>query len=315
MDISIIICTYNRCDLLKNVLNSIVDLRVPEGLNWEVLIIDNASTDNTKEAIEEFRGRSTFEFRYIYEGIKSKSVCLNRAIDEAKGDILVFIDSDMTMDKDYLNAVLQAVKKYPDVNVFGGRIVVNWSSKKPGWIEAEGRYSGNIRSILGIDGGEVDRDFNELGGTPSIGNAFLKHKILNKDTYFRKDLGPRNGRMGYGEDAEFFSRLKGFGEKIFYIKDALTLHNIETHKLSKKYFCTRQFEMGIYDVKYQKISQNTVYYFGIPRFLFRRVVTLFFLWVISLNAQKKFFYKLRLNYVLGQIKGYLAIRRSMPCQK
>jgi len=310
MDISVIVCTYNRSEITRKMLESMESLIAPQGLTWEILIIDN-STDNTKEVVQGFVDRGRLPLIYMFTAIKNRSMALNRGIKAAKGEILIFIDSDMELDRGYLLAVIAAVKSYPDINVFGGRVLIKWPFPKPSWVIADGPYQ-NIDSVSAIyDHGDHDKDYLEMHSIPSLGNIFLRKNIF-ENNLFREDLGPRDGKMGYGEDTEFFSRLKNKGEMMYYIKAALTYHNVEAHKISKKYFLQRKYEMGQYDVKFRSLLGSTIYYFGVPRYLFRKAIKNMFLWIFSINSHKRFFYRLRLWYILGEITGYAKSKCDNP---
>src|SRR5687768_17247493 len=99
MFISVINCTRNRCDKLVTALSSLDAAVVPQGVQCEVLIIDNGSTDATAEVCKPFVASKSRSYRYIFEGTKGKSVALNRGVREARGDILAFTDDDCLVDR------------------------------------------------------------------------------------------------------------------------------------------------------------------------------------------------------------------------
>ena len=108
MDISIILCTFNRSAPLRNALESAAAQSLPESVRWEVLMVDNNSTDSTRQVAEEYCRKYPTSFRYIFELQQGKSNALNRGIREAQGQILAFLDDDVTAEPDWLQTGAQA---------------------------------------------------------------------------------------------------------------------------------------------------------------------------------------------------------------
>ena len=109
MRISVILCTYNRCEYLRKVLDSIAGSVLPDSVEWEVLVIDNNSIDQTPEIAKEFVARYPGRFRYISEPRQGKSHALNTGIRESRGDILAFVDDDVTVQPTWLRNLTQTL--------------------------------------------------------------------------------------------------------------------------------------------------------------------------------------------------------------
>src|SRR5271169_6552202 len=103
MRITVILCTFNRCQLLAEALHSVAVSTLPESVEWEVLVIDNNSTDQTREVVEDFCRRYPGRFRYLFEPQQGKSHALNTGIREARGDILIFTDDDVTVEPTWIH--------------------------------------------------------------------------------------------------------------------------------------------------------------------------------------------------------------------
>src|SRR5271169_5851600 len=102
MHISVVLGTYNRGDNLRLTLETFLSL-VFQDLNWELLVVDNNSTDSTREVVENFARTAAFPVRYIFEKIQGRSAALNAGIAEAKGEIIVFTDDDVLLHPDWLS--------------------------------------------------------------------------------------------------------------------------------------------------------------------------------------------------------------------
>src|SRR5437016_2203390 len=107
MQVSIIIATYNRFALLSKALDSILGQTVSENTGYEVIVIDNNSTDRTRQLVEEVANISKIPVKYFFESLRGKGFALNRGIQEAQGDILVFTDDDIVADKDWLANIVK----------------------------------------------------------------------------------------------------------------------------------------------------------------------------------------------------------------
>jgi len=130
MFLSVIICTRNRCEKLHLVLNSFRTINIPDGLQWEVLIVDNGSTDETAKICKSFLSKNTQKYRYVYEGKKGKSNALNRGIREAKGDILAFTDDDCIVDSSWFKAIMDEYNSDPELKLLGGRKIISTRYKR-----------------------------------------------------------------------------------------------------------------------------------------------------------------------------------------
>ena len=102
MKITVILCTYNRCESLSKALESVAMSSLPAAVDWDVLVVDNNSRDLTRMVVEEYCQRFPKRFSYIFEVQQGKSFALNRGVREATGDVLAFIDDDITVEPDWL---------------------------------------------------------------------------------------------------------------------------------------------------------------------------------------------------------------------
>ena len=98
MNVTVVLCTYNRCESLAKALESVAQSAVPASVQWEVLIVDNNSKDGTQSVVEDFCRRHPGRFHYLFEPHPGKSHALNAGIREARGDVLAFMDYDVTLD-------------------------------------------------------------------------------------------------------------------------------------------------------------------------------------------------------------------------
>ena len=120
-EISVVLASRNRDLIIRKFLTSMesVVCEVP----FEIIIADNSTIDRTEELLDSFRHRLPLKVIHVVD--KGKSRSLNQAILEAKGDSIIFADDDIVSDSNWLNAFYDAAKSMPEINIFGGRILVN----------------------------------------------------------------------------------------------------------------------------------------------------------------------------------------------
>src|SRR5947209_8654862 len=121
MDVSVIICTYNRCESLRATLDGFCKLKGTADIAWELLVIDNNSKDQTREVCQTFSKQ--LPIRYIVETVQGQSAARNRGIVEATGSLLLFTDDDVDLDPEWISNYWNATARHPDVSIFGGRII------------------------------------------------------------------------------------------------------------------------------------------------------------------------------------------------
>jgi glycosyltransferase involved in cell wall biosynthesis len=157
MDLSVVVCTYNRERLLQGALEQMCRLHVPEGVEWELLVVDNGSTDGTDLVIDTFAGR--LPLRKLREDRPGKSFALNHAVAGARGAYLVFTDDDVLVGPNWLAAYAAAFQQWPGDAVFGGPIAALFEGTPPRWL-------GETRDIAHRPAGSVRREYGHSCGRP-----------------------------------------------------------------------------------------------------------------------------------------------------
>src|SRR5260370_1237736 len=177
MDLTVIICTWNRAKSLGVVLKSLEASVVPEGLEWEVLVVDNNSKDDTRAVCESFIANKPRRFRYLFHGTQGKTNALNAGIQDARSEVLALTDDDLTVDPHWIAEMYDAFKKF-DCAAVGGKIVPVWNWKKPSWIAFYGpvRHPAAGR-ILNFDQGD---SHVTLTATPICCTLGLRKPVVAK---------------------------------------------------------------------------------------------------------------------------------------
>ena len=296
MNVTVILCTYNRCQILADALNSVARSRLPESVAWEVLVVDNNSHDRTRDVVADFCGRYPGRFRYLFESHPGKSYALNSGIAEARGDIIAFMDDDVTVEPTWLQR-LTAPLFDGNWAGSGGRIVPVWNCTSPPWLPDTGQRALAPLAIFDL-GPEPGRLLEAPFGTNM---AFMKAMFTSYGG-FRTDLGPNPANEIRGEDSEFVSRLLSAGERLWYEPSAIVHHPVPQDRLRREYFQTWWFEKGRSGIRADGIPSDMKFVLaGVPLRLLRRLAVWTARWMLAWGPSRRFSNKLKVWSVAGQI--------------
>ena len=302
IDISVIICTHNRAFMLPDVLRSIEKTEIPESTKIELIMADNASSDNTFQVITAHARKSRFQVRGLQEPKQGKTYALNAAIKIAAGDLLAFVDDDHIIPNGYFKAIRSAVESYPNFNLFCGRIMPNWDGTEPEWIHDDTMYPIRPFPIPNFNMGEkvLEVQLNKGMFIPGAGNLVIKKSVFENIGLFNEEFGPRGHNLQGGEDLEFIRRALKQGERLMYIPEILQYHQVEKEKLTLNYILRKAYYRSM--VSYQmndQISSGPV-----PLYLYRMVGRHLMKSIFSLRGVARRYYLVKLAIVMGEIQGH-----------
>jgi glucosyl-dolichyl phosphate glucuronosyltransferase len=330
MDITVIVCTFNRCESLRVLLESVERSKVPNGTEWEVLVVDNNSTDHTRQVVEEFCSHEGGQFRYLFEARQGKSFALNSGIQEARGEILVFTDDDVTVEQDWLQNLTANLHSEEWAGA-AGRVLRTWNCPQPNWLSLEPRYEKMAWALVSFD---LDQESGELPrNCPPVGaNMAFHREVFLEVGGFRTDLGPKGNETGDSsvrkagplgnveqkaprryDDTEFGRRLVQSGHRMRYEPLAVVYHPVQEERLTKKFFLYWWFGRGR---DTNLILQDKGPIWGIPRSYFQLakmfclLVGNSFAWLTAFGLQRRFYYKLMTWESAGSVMGAIIARRS-----
>ena len=230
--ISVIICTYNRDKYIYNVLKSLA-LGTLEHDAYEIILVDNNCTDNTRSEVDHFCNVfPQVSLRYFVETNQGLSHARNRGIRESKGDLLVYVDDDATVNPDYLKTYADWFAAHPETDAAGGPIIPHYETgAEPKWMT----YF--IKRLLTgyLYFGDKAKPFpgdNYPGG----GNAAYRSRVFEKVGLYNVQLGRNGDSLAGGEEKDIFDKMKREGMQFVYLPDAILYHSIPGYKLEPDYF-------------------------------------------------------------------------------
>jgi glucosyl-dolichyl phosphate glucuronosyltransferase len=297
MKISVILCTYDRCQSLAKALDSVALSVVPTSVEWDVLVVDNNSKDQTCAVVEEFCRKHPGRFHYLFEPKPGKSNALNAGIQQTDADVLAFMDDDVVVEPDWLQNLTSGLSDSSCVGA-GGRILPRWTSSPPQWLPTKERYG--LAPLAMFDLGMEPGPLHEA---PFGTNMAFRRDVFERYAGFRTDLGPRPGSEIRNEDTEFGQRLLNAGERLRYEPSAVVHHAVPENRLRKGYFLTWCFDKARADVREFGTPEDTrLFLAGVPLYLLRRLAVWIVRWMVALDPAVRFSGKLKVWSIAGNIQ-------------
>jgi glycosyltransferase involved in cell wall biosynthesis len=228
MLVTVAICTWNRAKLLDQTLAEMQKLVIPTGVEWELLVVNNNCTDETKDVIRRHVGE--LPLKELLETKQGQSHSRNHAIDAAKGEILIWTDDDVLVDRLWLAEYVEASRRWPEAAFFGGRIQPWFESRPPGWVTA---------NISVLEPMLVIRDFGGAEepirkGFPLGANMAFRRQTLT-DLRFDPRVGLRGNDQIRGDEALMFDTLRQRGLWGVWVPTASIRHFVVRERLTQRY--------------------------------------------------------------------------------
>jgi len=266
MRLDVILPTYNRHQLLTRTLDSLLAAEVPADLSVLVAVVDNNSSDATRETVETYQPKFCGRLHYVFEKKQGRSHALNAGINATDGDFVGMIDDDEQVDRSWFRCIYQMFSS-GDVDFIGGPYVPHWGGALPPWLPR------NHAGVIGV----VDAGSLHAYGTSHAelmgGNAVVSRAVLQKVGLYSTDLGRKGKRALADEDTDMYRRLLAAGAKGMYVPDLIIYHYIHPDRLSKRYFRAwhlwRGVSSGVLD---RRQPREAIYLLVIPRYLFGRAI-------------------------------------------
>ena len=246
MDATILIATYNRARLLDRTLGSLRELQVAPGRTWEVIVVDNNSSDDTGAVVERHARTFPVSLRYLFEKKQGRSSALNAGISAASGRVIATTDDDVLVDVAWLDAALDALlhPADPAIAYAGGPVAPLWESDPPPWLDLT---RGDLWGTIAIqDHGDRPFIYEERQKVPLGANMAATREFFVRVGDFRADLGRSSGRRVLGQEVpELLARARAAGLRGQYVPAMRVRHHVPSARLTKQYFRRWWFGKGV----------------------------------------------------------------------
>lgn len=301
--ISVIVCTFNRCDSLRRTLESFAQVSGIRDVPWELLVVDNNSRDATGDVVASLVAEGALPLRSVFEPRQGLSHARNRGIEEARGDIIAFTDDDVLIDSRWL-VNLQAASRELNAAVIGGRILPEWEAPPPPWL---GEALHGHLALLDLGNARIRMTRPTLWGA----NLAFRADVLRGQGGFDPTLGRIGGKLYGNEEIRLLQRLIDAGEAVYYCPEILVHHCVPARRMRKAYFRKWYFDdgelNGLLMGEYRDRSLR-----GIPLYLVREFLLkcLKYLGRQLRGSPGSFEAQLELMYRLGFMSGRLKYLRA-----
>lgn len=293
MKYSVVIATHNRASDLRDTLASLAGLQ-PDG-PWEVIVVDNNSTDDTRRVVEEAALSFPVHLRYVFEARQGRSPALNAGIAIARGEIIATTDDDVRVPPEWLNAAARGLVEL-NADYVGGRVLPIWTAPRPAWLSDRGGRHWAVIALL--DYGYSPREF---GARVPLGvNMAFRRAAFDRAGLLDPDTGRKAGTLLGQEVREWCIRARKAGVRGYYVPDMIVQHIVPANRLTKTYFRRWFYWRGIsramlyqragLDIESPEEStvdvSKAVHIAGVPRYLFRRAATAAAGWLLATVRRK-----------------------------
>lgn len=273
INLSLIIPTYNRPDLLAVALEHIAKARVPEDMDLTVIVSDNNSTPSNQEAnkaaLLKFPG---LKIKYLLALEQGRSAALNFALAHTDDEYLGFVDDDEKIDETWFEVAAAHIRQ-GEIDFLGGPYKPDWQSPPPAWLPM---HVGAYRAVLGwIEQTDRAQPFKDFGGSICGGNCIVRRSSLLEVGGFSTQIGRSKGNLMGGEDDELHHNLMVRGFHGMYDPALVIYHFIPDSRMTRSYHLRWSFWSGAtVGVRQQWLPPEPVpMLFGLPRYRYGKAVS------------------------------------------
>lgn len=277
MQLSIIVSTYNRAELLGEALRSILEQETASDWDWELLVVDNNSTDNTRAVVEVLLAQYPSRLRYIFEQEQGLSAARNRGVRESSGAIVAFTDDDVRVASDWVETLRMVFDDHPHIHLVGGKILPRWNLPPPAWMGP--RQQG---SLALQDEGDEPFELNMQRPLFVAGANFaFRRDVFTEFGHFSLEFQRVKDFIGSNEDNEFLIRLYRGGLRGLYWPRLVVTADIQLNRMEKNYhrrwmtgngyFCARMRILEVFTKDRQLLAEPAPSrkLFGAPLWCYR----------------------------------------------
>ena len=295
MLVTIIVCTYNRASLLEKTLQALLAQKT--NAEYEIVVIDNNSTDRTKEAVKKVAHNAEIPVRYYIEKEQGISSARNRGAQEARGEYIAYIDDDAIASENWLREIINSFENTePKPACCVGKVELQWEQGRSKWFPQEhetllGQYDfGNTLKFLGPDDYLV-----------TMNVAFQKESFL-KIGEFRTYLGRKGNCLLSGEDNNMYQRFYSAGALIYYNPNQLIYHLVPKERQTLCWLTKRMFWDGATQIllDFENCKINKKNYLSKSAYDFKTTLinifcAIFFVFLLNKDKSIHFFLKATLR--------------------
>jgi glucosyl-dolichyl phosphate glucuronosyltransferase len=238
-------------------------------LSYEILVVDNNSTDGTRDAVERLHARHPERIRYLFEPRQGKSFALNRGIGEIRGEYYAIVDDDFILPPDWVRRVIDGFTNHPDAAFLGGKVLPRWGAPPPPWLGQE-----HWPPIALADYGEGEFTVSADRPICLLACTFRTAAVRDAGGYDTR-LSVSAGKIGGVEDLEILQRLWSAGHHGVYLPGLSFEHKVEPRRLTRSYHLAwhRGHGESYAMMRDREFERSRLRLLGAPLHVYRQVVS------------------------------------------
>ena len=310
--VSVVLSTYNRARLLDGALASLAAQKTG-GVAYEVVVVDNASTDGTHAVVEGWAARTGGRVRYLYEGRQGVSYGRNTGIVAARAPVVAITDDDVRPEPGWIAAIVRALREHPDAGFVGGAVVPEWPHPQPRWLTSE------HWSPLGITG-YGDRAFPcDAARRVSLLTACLavRRSAFAQAGVFSPAVQRVRDGIGSLEDAELVTRFVDAGIVGMYVPSIRVRAPVDPVRMTRAYHRRWHTGHGRFHARLRdrELDRSSLRVLGVPGHLLRAGVRSAAAWAACMlrgDRDRAFLHETRVRFAWGFVRERVGARGAEP---
>lgn len=227
--VDIAICTWNRSALLAQTLESLAKLRIPSGIQWRVLVVDNRSTDDTQDTLEAYA--EVLPLVILSEPEQGHTHARNRAAKASTAELVLWTDDDVIVEPCWLETYLSAAIRDSDIDFWGGKIEPFFPGGRAKWISENWTQLAGCFAARDLGEQPIELTAESL----PYGANFAVRGDVQRKNLFNPDLGRRGGEVVGEDELEFLRRLLAKGHRGRWVPQSRLQHVIPAERASTEY--------------------------------------------------------------------------------
>ncbi|NUZ05157.1 glycosyltransferase [Piscinibacter koreensis] len=310
MDVSVIVCTYNRAALLPAAIESILAQQAGS-LRYELIVVDNNSPDDTREVVARYLDDPRCTVRYLFERQQGLSHARNAAIAAAAAPILAFTDDDVVVAPDWVAVIHRTFAARPDIACLGGKVLPRWQEEPPAWLTRD-----HWAPLALVDRGERQVEASDAVRLCFVGaNLIVRKEVFDSVGLFAPRLQRVKDGIGSTEDHEFLLRVYATGRRGLYVPELVVHAEVQSERLTKAYHRRWHSGHGGFCALMHLVKPATgaATLFGVPSYFYRTVLEDVTRYAVSLlrgDRERRFINENAVRFGVN----YLRMSRRMALQ-
>jgi glycosyltransferase involved in cell wall biosynthesis len=309
-EVSVVIGTYNRCDVLRGALESLLT-QDSGGVDYEVIVVDNNSSDDTRNMVQNLRDKLQAQnLIYCFERTQGVSHARNRGITAARGRLIAFTDDDIIPASNWIASVREGFNKFPNADCIGGRVLPQPKTEFPDWLTAK---HWTPLALLDLGDKPINLDVRNGAGLVAA-NMAVKASVFADVGLFQPQLQRVKNSIGSMEDHEFQLRLSAANKRLVYVPELVVYAQVLKERLTKDYHRRWYRGHGYFYalMRAEDFEASKMRVLDVPAHVYRRALSDVYLWMkyrLKNKPEMEFHHEVELSFFWGFFRKRLADRR------